>query len=96
MVYKKDYRLSSRRKDHAMKKLAPTAILVYLSFPLHAFAQTEGGGASMAFSDRLAVAGRFFGGFLLVMGIIFILLLSTPRLAAWVDKQRKKRNKHDI
>jgi len=78
-----------------MKKLAATAILVYFAFPLLAFAQTEGGGGSIALSDRLAIAGRFFGGFLLVMGIIFILLLSTPRLAAWVDKQREKRNKHD-
>ncbi len=79
-----------------MKKLAATTALFYVIFPLTAFAQTESGGAPMAFSARLAVAGRFFGGFLLVMGVIFALLLATPRIAAWVDEQRKKKDKHNI
>ena len=77
-----------------MKKLAATVFCFLLAAPLTVFAQTEGG-ASYSFSDRLAIAGRFFGGFLLVMGVIFALLLSTKRIAAWVDKQREKRDKHN-
>lgn len=94
-MYKRETaKLHPYRKDSAMKKLAATVLFFYLILPVSAFAQTEGG-APLAFSARLAIAGRFFGGFLLVMGVIFVLLLSTRRLAAWVDHQREKRNKHN-
>ncbi len=77
-----------------MKQLAATVLFFCLTLPVTVFAQTEGG-ASLAFSDRLAIATRFFGGFLLVMGVLFVLLLSTRRLAAWVDRQREKKDKHN-
>lgn len=77
-----------------MKKLAAATVMFFFLLPLAVFAQTEGG-APLAFSTRLAIAGRFFGGFLLVMGVIFLLLLSTRRLAAWWDQRREKKDKHN-
>lgn len=77
-----------------MKSTIAVAITLFMLLPAPALGAAEASAAPLR--DRLAVAGSFFGGFLLVMGVIFVLLLSTRKIAAWVDKQRaKNKDKHN-
>ena len=78
-----------------MKKLFAALVCFVLTLPVSVLAQTESGAAAPTLGERLAISGRFFLGFLLVMGVIFALLLSTRRIAAWIDRQREKRQQHN-
>lgn len=63
--------------------------LILMGAPLLALAETDPPSEeTVSFGTRLAVAGAFFGRFLLVMGVIFAVLLLTKRIAGWVDKKR--------
>lgn len=44
--------------------------------------------APLSLMERALISGKLLGFFILVMAIIYILLLGTKKIAAWVDKHK--------
>ena len=66
------------------------AALAAVQMPLTALAQGEPGAQPPGYG---VFFGAFVGQFILVMGLIFVALLGTKKIASWVDKLRAKRKK---
>ncbi|MCI8649157.1 MAG: terpene cyclase/mutase family protein [Anaerotruncus sp.] len=45
--------------------------------------------------DALRLYGRFVAGFCGVFALVYLILISTPKIAAWIDQQRAKRDAED-
>lgn len=43
---------------------------------------------AVPFGERLLVAGKLFGTFVLMMAVLFGVLLLSKKIAAWIDKHK--------